>query len=246
MPTQWQNRYTELSNVNSGNELQNGDDVLAQHVNVALENGAYVKGIADTNANNISTLQGNVSTLQGDISSIEGDITDIEGDITSLDQRLTNLGFRYPSSTQSIALYGGGYLVGYINVLGGSANTSREGNRVILSLRVELNAGSSTAGQGRLFTGTTATSTATIPEEYRPKTNTTFYVPAGTATYQMVASGGTVYTFYCSGAIEVTAKTDGTFTMSMPTTPSGLGFSLSSVTGKTTLIKVGYQANPIS
>ena len=43
MPTQWQDQYTDLSNVNNGNELQNGDDILAQHVNVALENSAYIK-----------------------------------------------------------------------------------------------------------------------------------------------------------------------------------------------------------
>lgn len=43
MPTQWQDQYTDLSNVNNGNELQNGDDILAQHVNVALENSAFIK-----------------------------------------------------------------------------------------------------------------------------------------------------------------------------------------------------------
>lgn len=43
MPTQWQDQYTDLSNVNNGNELQNGDDILAEHVNVALENGEYLK-----------------------------------------------------------------------------------------------------------------------------------------------------------------------------------------------------------
>lgn len=47
MPTQWQDQYTDLSNVNNGNELQNGDDILAEHVNVALENGAYVKREVD-------------------------------------------------------------------------------------------------------------------------------------------------------------------------------------------------------
>ena len=43
MPTQWQDQYTDLSNVNNGNELQNGDDILAEHINVALENSAYIK-----------------------------------------------------------------------------------------------------------------------------------------------------------------------------------------------------------
>lgn len=47
MPTSWRNVYTDLSNVNSGNELENGDDILAQHINVALENGAYVKEKVD-------------------------------------------------------------------------------------------------------------------------------------------------------------------------------------------------------
>lgn len=47
MPTQWQDQYTDLSNVNNGNELQNGDDILAEHVNVALENSAYVKREVD-------------------------------------------------------------------------------------------------------------------------------------------------------------------------------------------------------
>lgn len=47
MSRQWQDQYTDLSNVNNGNELQNGDDILAEHVNVALENGAYVKREVD-------------------------------------------------------------------------------------------------------------------------------------------------------------------------------------------------------
>lgn len=63
MPTQWQNQYTNLSNVNGGNELQNGDDILAQHVNVALENGAYVKGIADTNSNDIVIIKQRLDDL---------------------------------------------------------------------------------------------------------------------------------------------------------------------------------------
>lgn len=91
MPTQWQDQYTDLSNVNSGNELQNGDDVLAQHINVALENGAYAKKKADTNAGAISTLQGNVSTIQGNVSTIQGNITSIQNDISSLSGRVTTL-----------------------------------------------------------------------------------------------------------------------------------------------------------
>lgn len=63
MPRQWQNQYTDLSNVNNGNELQNGDDILAEHVNVALENGAYVKGIADTNASDIVIIKQRLDDL---------------------------------------------------------------------------------------------------------------------------------------------------------------------------------------
>lgn len=47
MPTQWQDRYTDLSNINNGNEIQNGDDILAEHINAAIENGAYVKREVD-------------------------------------------------------------------------------------------------------------------------------------------------------------------------------------------------------
>lgn len=65
MATQWQNRYTELSNVNSGNELQNGDDILAEHMNVALENGAYAKGKADTLESGLTNLTTRVTSLEG-------------------------------------------------------------------------------------------------------------------------------------------------------------------------------------
>ena len=65
MATQWQNRYVELSNVNSGNELQNGDDILAEHMNVALENGAYAKGRTDTLENDLTNLTTRVTSLEG-------------------------------------------------------------------------------------------------------------------------------------------------------------------------------------
>lgn len=65
MPTQWQNQYTDLSNVNNGNELQNGDDILANHVNVALENGAYAKKRTDELNNDISAQGARITTLEG-------------------------------------------------------------------------------------------------------------------------------------------------------------------------------------
>lgn len=67
MPTQWQDQYTDLSNVNSGNELQNGDDILAEHVNVALENGAYAKKLADSKVlyEHYVCIRGTATTIKG-------------------------------------------------------------------------------------------------------------------------------------------------------------------------------------
>ena len=39
MATAWKDSFTPLANINNGNELQNGDDVLAEHINTAIENG---------------------------------------------------------------------------------------------------------------------------------------------------------------------------------------------------------------
>ena len=47
MATAWQDRYIPLSNINNGNEFENGDDILAEHVNAAIENAAYAKKTAD-------------------------------------------------------------------------------------------------------------------------------------------------------------------------------------------------------
>lgn len=47
MPTQWRDRYTPLSNINNGYEFENGDDILAEHINAAIENAAYAKKVAD-------------------------------------------------------------------------------------------------------------------------------------------------------------------------------------------------------
>ena len=55
MPTQWQDRYTDLSNINNGNEFEDGDDVLAEHLNAALENVAYLKKIVDLGTKNALT-----------------------------------------------------------------------------------------------------------------------------------------------------------------------------------------------
>lgn len=55
MPTQWQDRYTDLSNINNGNEFEDGDAVLAEHLNAALENVAYLKKIVDLGTKNALT-----------------------------------------------------------------------------------------------------------------------------------------------------------------------------------------------
>lgn len=43
MATQWQDRYTELANINNGNEIQNGDSILGEHITYALENIQWLK-----------------------------------------------------------------------------------------------------------------------------------------------------------------------------------------------------------
>ena len=39
----WENKYTELSNVNSGNKIEDSDVIIAEHANVALQNAAHLK-----------------------------------------------------------------------------------------------------------------------------------------------------------------------------------------------------------
>lgn len=43
MATSFNNKYTELEDINSGNQLQDGDDILANHMNSALQNTAHLK-----------------------------------------------------------------------------------------------------------------------------------------------------------------------------------------------------------
>lgn len=64
MATSWRNRYVEPENINNGNELQNGDDILAEHVNTALENGFYIKGLVDQHTTDITGLNGRITTLE--------------------------------------------------------------------------------------------------------------------------------------------------------------------------------------
>lgn len=64
MATSWINRYVDPENVNSGNELQNGDNILAEHVNTSLENGFYIKGLVDQHTADIAGLNGRITTLE--------------------------------------------------------------------------------------------------------------------------------------------------------------------------------------
>lgn len=64
MATAWQNRFTPLANINNGNEIQNGDDILNEHINAAIENGAYAKKMTDQLTTLYTNLDGRVVTLE--------------------------------------------------------------------------------------------------------------------------------------------------------------------------------------
>ena len=64
MATAWKDSFTPLANINNGNELQNGDDVLAEHINTAIENGAYAKKVTDQLTTLYTNLDGRVVTLE--------------------------------------------------------------------------------------------------------------------------------------------------------------------------------------
>ena len=64
MATAWKDSFTPLANINNGNELQNGDDVLAEHINTAIENGAYAKKVTDQLTTLYTNLDKRVVTLE--------------------------------------------------------------------------------------------------------------------------------------------------------------------------------------
>lgn len=64
MATAWKDSFTPLANINNGNELQNGDDVLSEHINTAIENGAYAKKVTDQLTTLYTNLDGRVVTLE--------------------------------------------------------------------------------------------------------------------------------------------------------------------------------------
>lgn len=91
MATAWQNRFTPLSQVNNGNELENGDTATGEHITIALENGAYAKGKADQNESDITALGNRTTSLEGRTTSLEGDMSTAQGNISSIDGRVTTL-----------------------------------------------------------------------------------------------------------------------------------------------------------
>lgn len=64
MPTSFNNNYTELSAINGGNQLQNGDGVLAEHVNGALQNTGHFKELTDNKVVRRVYLQKNKLVLE--------------------------------------------------------------------------------------------------------------------------------------------------------------------------------------
>lgn len=63
MATAFNKNYTELTNVNSGNQLQNGDDILGEHVNVALQNTAHLKDLTNNTVIRSASILNNILTL---------------------------------------------------------------------------------------------------------------------------------------------------------------------------------------
>lgn len=64
MPTSFNNNYTELSAINGGNQLQNGDSILAEHVNGALQNTAHFKELTDNKVVRRAYIQNNKLYLE--------------------------------------------------------------------------------------------------------------------------------------------------------------------------------------
>lgn len=111
MATAFNKNYTELSNVNSGNQLQNGDDILGNHVNVALQNTAHFKELTNNTVIRSASLSNNTIHLVLASKSNTGNVvtTNLNIDISNLDgvkQNVTSGGY---TST----IYNGGDIVAF-------------------------------------------------------------------------------------------------------------------------------------
>ena len=100
----------------------------------------------------------------------------------TIEERLTNLGFKsLPTSTTKSIRVSGAYAGGDIGSIEiqGDGNTTREGNRVTLQLRITLTPYTSNRAKDSqyyafYFDSEEATVTGLIPAEYRPKEDYTF------------------------------------------------------------------------
>lgn len=87
MATAFNKNYTELSNVNSGNQLQNGDDILGDHVNAALQNTAHFKELTNNTVIRSASLSNNTIHLVLATKTNTGNVV-----TTNLDIDISNLG----------------------------------------------------------------------------------------------------------------------------------------------------------
>lgn len=87
MATAFNKNYTELSNVNSGNQLQNGDDILGEHVNAALQNTAHFKELTNNTVIRSASLSNNTIHLVLASKTNTGNVA-----TTNLDIDISNLG----------------------------------------------------------------------------------------------------------------------------------------------------------
>ena len=59
MATSFNNKYTEIANINSGNQLQDGDVVEVNPVNCAIQNTAHLKTLLDNSTIRSATIEDN-------------------------------------------------------------------------------------------------------------------------------------------------------------------------------------------
>lgn len=98
MATAFNKNYTELANVNSGNQLQNGDNILGEHVNVALQNTAHFKDLTNNTVIRSASITNNILTLVLATKTNTGNTTttNLNIDISSLNgvkSYVNNIGF---------------------------------------------------------------------------------------------------------------------------------------------------------
>lgn len=111
MATAFNKNYTELANVNSGNQLQNGDNILGDHVNVALQNTAHFKELTNNAVIRSASLSNNTIHLVLASKTNTGNVTttNLDIDISSLDGVKRNVSSGGYSST----IYNGGDRVAF-------------------------------------------------------------------------------------------------------------------------------------